>query len=59
MRGDFRNANPAFFVALGAFRKVIGYEVARLAVYYGLDIEGDLASVLPSGDFDDPNSDID
>jgi|SRR5579862_5889991 len=37
-----------FFVALGAFRATVGQQVALLAAHYDLDIEGDLARVLPT-----------
>lgn len=46
----FRRGSPGFFTALGAYRATVGQEVARLAAYYDIDIEGDLASVLPSVD---------
>jgi hypothetical protein len=36
-----------FFVALGTFRATVGQQVALLAAYYDIDVEGDLASVLP------------
>lgn len=39
-----------FFLQLGEFRAVVGEHVAAIAVMYGLDIEGDLASTLPSVD---------
>lgn len=38
------------FLALGAFRATVGQEVARLAAHYDIDVEGDLASVLPAPD---------
>lgn len=39
--------NPGFFTALGAFRATVGLHVAQLAAHYDIDVEGDLASVLP------------
>lgn len=39
---------PGFFVALGAFRAQVGYQIALLAGHYGIDVEGDLASILPT-----------
>jgi hypothetical protein len=39
---------PGFFVALGAYRATVGQQVALLAAHYDIDIEGDLASVLPT-----------
>jgi hypothetical protein len=45
----YRHGESAgFFVALGGFRAVVGQQVALLAAHYDLDIDGDLASVLPS-----------
>jgi hypothetical protein len=41
------HSNPGFFVALGAFRATVGQQVALLAAYYDIDIEGDLAAILP------------
>jgi hypothetical protein len=38
------------FLALGAFRAAVGNEVARLAAYYDIEVEGDLATVLPQLD---------
>ena len=40
------------FLALGAFRATVGQAVARLAAHYDLEVEGDLASVLPALDED-------
>ena len=45
---------PGFFVALGSYRATVGQQVALLAAHYDIDIEGDLASVLPSSE-DDPS----
>lgn len=44
------DATAGFFMALGAFRATVGYQVALLAAHYDFDVEGDLASVLPDGD---------
>lgn len=41
---------PGFFVALGAFRATVGYQVAILAAAHDLDVEGDLASIMPQLD---------
>ena len=38
-----------------AFRGAIGPHVAAIAVQYGIDVEDDLARVLPAAD-DDPKS---
>lgn len=35
------------FLALGAFRATVGQEVARLLGHYDIEIEGDLATVIP------------
>ncbi len=43
-RGD---VDAGFLVALGEFRATVGQQVALLAAHYDLDIEGDLATVLP------------
>jgi hypothetical protein len=42
-----RGETPGFFAALGAFRATVGLQVALLIAYYDIDIEGDLATVLP------------
>ncbi|HKA52413.1 MAG TPA: DUF6650 family protein [Candidatus Binatia bacterium] len=36
-----------FMLELGKLRALFGQQIAYLAVKYGLDIEGDLASILP------------
>ena len=41
------DATAGFFMALGALRATIGYQVALLAAHYDVDVEGELASVLP------------
>lgn len=46
-RRDYHDAGPSFFTALWAFRAAVGQQVARLAAHYDIDVEGDLASVLP------------
>jgi hypothetical protein len=40
----------SFFVALGELRATFGTHVAVLAYQYGLDVEPELASILPSSD---------
>lgn len=40
-------AGPGFFTALGAYRATVGFQVALLAAHYDIDVEGDLASVIP------------
>jgi hypothetical protein len=44
--GD-HGVGAGFFMALGGFRATVGQQVALLAAHYDIDIEGDLASVLP------------
>jgi len=39
-----------FYSALGEFRGVIGPHVATVSVQYGIDIEDDLARILPLAD---------
>lgn len=43
-----REASAGFFVALGELRAVFGTHLAILAVQYGINIEEDLASILPA-----------
>jgi hypothetical protein len=45
-RGD-HELDAGFFAALGAFRATIGQQLALLAAHYDLDIDGDLAAVMP------------
>ncbi len=42
--------SPSFFVALGELRAAFGTHIAALAYQYGLDVEADLASILPFSD---------
>ncbi|TIP11457.1 DUF6650 family protein [Mesorhizobium sp.] len=39
---------PAFFVALGAFRATVGHQIAVLAGRHEIDVEGPLASIMPT-----------
>jgi hypothetical protein len=41
---------PEFFTALGEFRATVGAYVARLAVLYKIDLEPELASIVPAED---------
>jgi len=43
--GDFE-----FFAALGELRAVFGIHIAQLAVKYGIDVEDELAAILPIED---------
>lgn len=40
----------AFFTSLGELRSSVGMHVAAIALMYGLDIEGELESILPGLD---------
>ncbi|MDD5703516.1 MAG: hypothetical protein PHU23_15885, partial [Dehalococcoidales bacterium] len=42
------------FAALGELRTILGIHIAQLAVKYGIDIEDELASILPIEDDDRP-----
>lgn len=44
--GDFR-AQAGFFTALGELRALVGIQVAALAVRYEIEIEDQLASIVP------------
>lgn len=46
-RNDRHRFGPGFFTALGAYRATVGYQVALLAAHYDIDVEGDLATVIP------------
>lgn len=47
--GD-EEGSPSFFVALGELRAMFGLHICALAYQYGVDIEPELASILPSTD---------
>jgi len=51
-RGDF--ASWQFNSAVGELRGVFGVHVAQIAAQYGLDIEGELASIIPGRDEKEP-----
>jgi len=44
---DFGWHHNGFLIQLGRLRTLFGYHIAQLAVMYGLDIEGELAKILP------------
>ena len=50
--GSFRE-EAGFFTALGECRALIGAQIALLAVRYEIELEADLASILPFGDQED------
>lgn len=43
---------PEFFTALGEFRAIVGAHVAGLAVLYKIELEAELASIVPAEDTD-------
>lgn len=45
MSHDTRHSG--FLVHLGRLRTIFGYHIAQLAIMYGIDIEGELAKILP------------
>jgi hypothetical protein len=47
LQPNSHHLGPGFFMALGAFRAAVGHQIALLAAYYDLDIESDLADMLP------------
>jgi len=47
----------AFMADLGRLRMIFGYHIARLAVMYGIDIDGELASIIPPEYTQDLNND--
>lgn len=49
-RGHF--ASWKFLSAIGGLRDVFGIHVAKIAVAYGIDVEKELASILPEKDTD-------
>jgi hypothetical protein len=53
-----RHGDVEFFVALGEFRGAMSPHVAAIAVRYGIDVEGDLARILPIGDDEPGASDV-
>jgi hypothetical protein len=44
---------PRFGAALGEMRATFGLHLAKIATHNGLDIEDDLARILPATDVDD------
>ena len=49
-RRNYREGSPGFFTALGALRATIGQQVTLLSAHYDIDVEGDLAAMLPRPD---------
>ena len=48
-----REGEPGFFVALGEPRDTLGVHLGTLAVAYGIDVESELAALLPPTEDDD------
>ena len=44
--------SPSFFTALGELRGSVGVQIAILAVHYKIELEDELASIVPAGDED-------
>jgi len=44
---------PEFFTALGEFRATVGAHIASLAVLFRIDLEPELASIVPAEDEDE------
>lgn len=50
---DFgRDSQPGFFTALGEFRATVGAHVGVLALMFEIELEPDLASIIPPSDKD-------
>jgi hypothetical protein len=47
--GDFRDS-AGFFTALGELRATVGAQVAILAVLYKIELEAELATIVPAED---------
>jgi hypothetical protein len=47
-----RHFSPDMMTALGEFRGLFGIHIAQICVKYGLDIDDELASILPVEDVD-------
>lgn len=43
----YMGSNMVFFSAVGELRGVFGIHIARICVQYGIDVESDLAAILP------------
>ena len=52
LRGDRETHYVPFFTALGELRGSVGIQIALLATAYGIDLEPELASILPAEDRD-------
>ena len=52
LRGFYEPEGPEFFTALGEFRATVGAHVASLALLYKIELEPELASIVPAEDLD-------
>jgi hypothetical protein len=50
--GEFRD-QAGFFTALGELRATVGAQIAILAVLYKIELEAELATILPAEDADE------
>ena len=51
IRPPYSNVNSWIFLSgLGELRGVFGIHIAKIAVSYGIDLEDDLASIVPEGE---------
>ena len=50
--GDHMGRSWDFITAVGELRGVFGIHLAKIAVAYGIDVEEDLASIIPELDID-------
>lgn len=50
--GDHMGRSWDFITAVGELRGVFGIHLAKIAVAYGIDVEEDLASIIPDLDID-------
>lgn len=51
--GQHRHFGHSETTSLGELRGVFGLQIAEISVKYGLDVEGDLSTILPVEDQDD------
>jgi len=58
-RDNFDWRHQGFLAHLGRLRTIFGYHIAQLAVIYGIDVEGELAKILPPEYKDEVNLDKD
>lgn len=54
---DGRDDGPSLFMALGELRAIFGMHLASLAVAYGIDVEPELAAIMPTDAGEDEQQD--